>query len=292
MGVDDTFSIEGLDISVTETTDALTYTFTPQNPKPKLKETIALVLVPFGYPLCVLALVVYALIISGANRPVWELVLTGLFVLQLVAWLVFLGSAILRTNLGSRFRKRVVLAFTGTSVRHGSDHVCELADVRGLRVFIYSMSGDPPDKFRAALSLVIGDESGTHGLLGRLDATGLRALADDMQRRLAAFRFNQGLQAALDPLAVVETTREDAARSLSTRSPTRRTFRSRVTHTIVKKPWWACSAWCVVMLAGLFSSGRLVLAVGLDPAFLAGHAGLVVIHLLLLAQWIKDKKKQ
>jgi hypothetical protein len=169
MGTIDTLSVDNFGISVEQTIDSLTYTVAPRDqPKSTSLALACVVLVSFGYPLGTLAIVVTALLISSGNRPAWELALTGLFVFQLGLWLVRMGTLIRRMISGSRVNPGVVLAFTGESVKHGSERVCDLVDIRGLRLFVYPLSGDPPGRLRAALSLVIGDENGTHGLLGRL----------------------------------------------------------------------------------------------------------------------------
>jgi hypothetical protein len=314
----DALSIEGLDITVTETADALTYTFTPRTSRSSWS-TVPVFLVVFfiGFPLAVLGLVVHALVVTNANRPDWELALTGSFVLQLAGWLVVGGWATVEVSLLSLRRWRttsVVLAFTDTGVRHGADRVCELADLRGLRLFTYAEKiryladvplprdvppdtrlppippelaplapGErPPEKIEASLSLVIGAEGGTHGLFGGFDVPALRALADDIQHRLAAFRSKQRLTSALDPLSVIETSEEDARKLSHTRPPSG-SFRSLAlgaVHAFENR--WAGLTWCLAMLAGVYGSGRLVLGAGLPVGLLAGHVVLGFGHFALL----------
>src|SRR5688572_17030981 len=82
----ETFTCEGMSVSVEETADTLTYTFAPQHRHPRVSPVsfvFVLVLCPLGY----LALVIYAHS-KVANRPEWEDFLTGVFAGQLLAWLV------------------------------------------------------------------------------------------------------------------------------------------------------------------------------------------------------------
>jgi hypothetical protein len=291
MGTTATLTVDKFSVSVEQTPDSLTYSISPRGqPKVTPLAVACVVLVPLGYPLATLAVVVYALILGGADRPAWELALTGLFALQLAAWLVRMAGVIRGMISSPGSTPVAVLTFTGGGVSYGGEQVCELADVRGLRLFVYPLRGDPPGKLRAALSLAVGEERGTHGLLGRLDAADLRALAEDMQRRLAALRWDQGLMPALDPLSVVETTRESTAKLMSTRPPAARTLRGRVGRAVARHPLWAATAWGLVVLAGTFGSGRLVLAAGLRPGVLVGHVAVVFIYLLLLAQWVKARR--
>jgi hypothetical protein len=313
MNAPDTLSLEGLDITVTETTDALTYTFTPQTSRPvRSKFPLTLVVLVIGFPLGLLALVAYALIVTNANRPGWELALTGLFAVQLIGLLVSFGAAVLKMSFRSWFRPSIVLVFTDTGVRHGGDRVCELVDVRGLRLLTYTEKiryladtalprdvppapglppippelapmapGErPPEKIEAYLSLVIGAEGETHGLFGGFDVPALRALADDIHRRLAAFRANQGLLSALDPLAVIETTGEDAQKFSHTRSKPA-SGPLALARAIVENRW-AGSAWCLAMFAGLYGSAQLVLSAKLPAALLLGHLVLGATHFALL----------
>jgi hypothetical protein len=324
MNAPDTLSLEGLHITVTQTADALTYTFTPQTSRPSWPPVpVFFVVVFIGFPLAILGLVVYALIVTDANRPSWELALTGSFVLQLVGWIVVGGWATLKVsliNFRSWFSASIVLAFTGAGVRHGGARVCELADVRGLRLFTYTEKiryladtalprdvppdpnllpippelapmapGErPPEKIEACLSLVIGEEGETHGLFGGFDVPALRALAEDVYRRLAAFRTDQGLLSALDPLSVIETTAEDAPKLSHTRPPAGRAFGSLAVGAVhVLENRWAGLAWCLAMFAGLYGSARLVLAAGLSGALLAGHIVLGFVHFALLLGSLK-----
>jgi hypothetical protein len=314
MDIGDTISLDGVDVTVTETPGALTFTIVSNRAPRRPNGCLALVLVAVGVPLGLLALVVYALVRTEANRPEWELALTGLFVVQLVWWLGTTGGGAIRFGLGLGFRP-LTLRFTAAHVYHGGDWVCELAEVRGLRLFTYReqvqylsdlplprdtspvpdkppippelapMPPDarPPEKTEAGLSLVIGDEGQTHGLLSGFDPAAVRAFADALQLRLAAFRFNQGILAPLDPVAQVETTSQEVWNVMNTRPPVRRIrlFSAAATIAILGNPW-LCLLWCAAMLAGLYGSGRLILAAGLRPTFLIGHLLLGAIHVLLL----------
>ncbi len=312
----DRLTLDELDVTVAETADALTYTFTPRNPGPRPGFPLVLAALFVGLPLGILGLVGYALAITGANRPVWELALTGVFAVQLVGWLV-LGTS---TILGLMFRtwlrhgRSSTLVFTGTHVLHADVRVGELATVRGLRLFVYPVviryladsplprtesppdarlppippdlapipPGErPPDTSEAGLSLVVGDEGGTHGLFGGFDPPVLRALADHIHHRLTAFRSNQGMMSPLDPLAVVETSSEEVERRMNTR-PTRRIGGFAAGSGLVLQNRWAGTAWCVAMLAGLFASGRLIGAAGLGAGALVGHFVLGFLHFGLL----------
>jgi hypothetical protein len=322
MNSPDTLSIEGLDITVTQTADALSYTFTPRKSRSSRSSwsmgLVFLVVFIIGLPLAILGLVVYALVVTRASGRYWELALTGSFVLQLGGYLVVAGWATVKISLlslRSLRRTSIVLAFAGTGVQHGGDRVCDLADLRGLRLFTYTEKiqyladialprdvppapgklpippelaplapGErPPEKIQAYLSLVIGKEGGTHGLFGGFDVPELRALADDIQRRLAAFRSNQGLESELDPLSVIETTEEDARKLSHTRSASG-AFRSLVLGValaVVNNPL-VRTAWCLAMFAGLYGSARVVLAAQLPVGYLAGHILLGFAHLLVL----------
>ncbi len=206
------------------------------------------------------------------------------------------------------------LTFTAAGLRHGDRDVCELAAVRGLRLFVYPVAiqyladvplprtdsppatnrpllppefapippGErPPDRTEAALSLVIGDEGRTHGLFGGFDPAALRTLADDIHRRLTAFRYNCGLTTPPDALGVVETTAEAVEELMHTLPPTG--VRGRfVVGLLVLTNRWVGVLWCAAMFAGLVASGRLIVAAGLNPALLAWHGLLGFIHLALL----------
>ncbi|MCI0704209.1 MAG: hypothetical protein L0241_24390 [Planctomycetia bacterium] len=292
MSEPESFSLAGLDVTVEESPNSLTYTFNPHNPVPRLRVPPFLVLFMVVLPLGVLGVVTSALIISDANRPAWELVLTGLFIAQLVAWLSSGGAAILRMLFRSWRAHRTTLIFTRAHLSHGGNRVCELAHVRGLRLFICLETDEQPGKSRAGLSLVIGDERATRGLFGGFEPQALRTLAEDIQRRLTAFRFNQGLMSPLESLSEVETTEGDAANLMDT-FPTRGTlpgFTSGAARLILDNPW-AGIAWCLVIFAGLFASGRLMLGVGLSPALLTGHLFLGFIHLAMLSASFGEFKR-
>src|SRR5678815_4055028 len=87
MDEDETFTLDGMRVSVEETHDALTYRFVPRRRNPTAISPVSfvfvLVLIPLGY----LALVVYAYS-KLANRPEWEDFLTGVFAGQMLVWLV------------------------------------------------------------------------------------------------------------------------------------------------------------------------------------------------------------
>jgi hypothetical protein len=289
MSQPESFTLAGLDVTVEESPDALTYTFNPHNPAPRLRVPPFLVLFMVVLPLGVLGLVVYALVVSEGNRPAWELTLTGLFIAQLVAWLGTGGAAILRMFLRSWRPRDTTLIFTRTHLSHGGNRVCELARVRGLRLFIYP-TGEQ-DNSRSCLSLVIGEENATRGLFGGFEPQSLRTLAEDIQRRLAAFRFNQGQMTELDPLSVIETTEEEAANLMDT-LPTQgalRGFTTGAARVLLDNPGVGL-AWCLAMFAGLFASGRLVLGVGLSPGLLAGHLGLGFLHAMMFSATFSELK--
>jgi hypothetical protein len=287
----DRFALDAVDVAVTETADALTYTFTSPNAPRAPAVPAFLVLFFVALPLGVLALIAYALVLTNGDRPEWELVLTGVLGVQLVGWLV-LGTNFVAGMARSALRRGTVLAFTAAGVWHGARRVCALADVGGLRLFVYPAGGARPGKTEACLSLVVGEEipsakpegvGGTHGLFGGFDAGALRALAEDLRRRLTAFRFDQGMVAALDALDVVETTENEAAALMHTR-PAPPSVSGFVAENapLVLLNRWAGVGWCLAMLAGLYGSGRLIAAAGLPPAALVGHGFLGLIHFMLL----------
>jgi hypothetical protein len=311
----DTIPLDGLEVTVAETTDALTFALVPKRVGPRPPGALVVVLVAFGMPLGMVALVVYAVVITGANRPDWELALAGVVVFQLLAWLVTGGAGALRVALGLGLRHGATLSFTATHVYHAGARVCELTEVRGLRLFTYpvkiqylsdiSLPRDtppvpnkppippelapipsdarPPEKTEAALSLVIGEEGLTHGLLGGFDPTAVRAFADALQRRLASFRFNQGILAPLDQVGPVETTEQEVGELMNTRPHAGRVraFTFAAFLAILNNPL-LCILWCVAMLAGLYGSGRIVLAAGLPRGLLVGHGLFGLIHGLML----------
>jgi hypothetical protein len=292
----ETFTVEVTDVSVEETADALTYRFAPRDYKPQKGFSLVLLVVFVLYPLGLLALTVYARS-KVANRPEWEDALTGVFLAQLLVWLVTGTIEYLRALRGSYRPFGIILKFTRTHLWHGVDRVCELEQVRGLRLFVYTATAPPPldprtetpnspaerpsPKPEACLSLVIGEEGDTHGLFGGFDPQPLRALAEHIHRRLAAFRLDQGIMAPLDALSVIETTEDDAMKQMHTR-PSRRFSGLRSGMMLVVQNRWAGIVWCATMLAGVFASGRMIGAAGISAAFLLPHSLLGLIHFYLL----------
>jgi hypothetical protein len=296
----ETFTLDGMRVSVEETPDALTYTFAPQRRHPMAPSPVGfvfvLVLVPLGY----LALVVYAHS-KIANRPEWEDFLTGVFAGQMLAWLVT-GAAQCYQILRQSYRPYgIILQFTRTYLHHAGRRVCELEEVRGLRLFVYTAPvrprvGEPapseePPKTEACLSLVIGEEvpsakpdgfGGTHGLFGAFDAAPLRELAEHIHRRLAAFRPNQGIMAPLDALSVVETTESDAYDWMHT-LPAKGTYGGfSFAALLLLQNRWLGIGWSVAMFAGLYATMRVIAAAGLGQPFILPHCLLGVVHFFLL----------
>jgi hypothetical protein len=286
----ETFAIEGLDVAVEESAAALSYRFTPRGPAYRPGCPVILLLPFVAFPVALLGLVAYAHD-TTPNRPEWEQLLTGVFVAQLVAWLVV---GLVESAMMLRWSLRGIgtdLRFTHTGVRHGADRVCELEEIRGLRLFVYPTTSAELNKLvsgnEACLSLLIGEDGGTHGLLGGFTEPALRSLADDIHRRLTAFRFEQGIMSALEPLSVVETTEDEAGNLMHTR-PVRGSFRMLAGFSFrMLMNRWIGTVWCLAMFAGLFASGRLV-AAGLPNAFLVGHGLVGLIHFwLLMGIWGK-----
>jgi hypothetical protein len=186
---------------------------------------------------------------------------------------------------------RTELRFAPAGVRHGADPVCSLEEVRGLRLFICAPESTQLDgSDEACLSLVVGEDGDTHGLFGGFPADELRKLADDMHRRLTAFQHERGTMSPLDPLSVVETTEDEAAKLMHTRPPRGgfRLFTSLGFRLLLNR--WAATAWCLAMLAGLYASGRLAGAAGLNGLFLLGHGLVGFMHVaLLVALWSPQK---
>jgi hypothetical protein len=151
----------------------------------------------------------------------------------------------------------------------------------------------PPAETEACLSLVIGEElfpaksegsGGTHGLFGGFAAGELRALAEHLHRRLAAFRFNQGVADPLDAFSVVETTGDEAAKLMHTRPGTGSRGRfDRAVLSLLRYRRFGI-AWSVTMLAGLYATARLIPAAGLAPSLVLPHCalGLFTVGLLIL----------
>jgi hypothetical protein len=312
-----TFALDGTDVTVSETADALVYTFTPRRSGPRPSFPLVIMFVFVVFPLGLLALVGYAYS-KAANRVEWEDALTGVFVAQLLAWLVF---GIGQFWLVLRWWWRpfgTVLKFTRKDVWHGNPRVCALDELRGVRLFVYPtapvrlLADDPPPRTEAppnpnvlpippelapiapedrpappteaCLSLVISEDGGTHGLLGGFPDQPLRAFAEDLHRRLAAFRFNQGIMAQLDALSVVETTEAEAPKLMHTRRAAgsiRWLGLNAVGFVLLNR--WVSIPWCVTMLTGLYASGRMIVAAGLGPRFLLGHGLLGCFHFMLLA---------
>jgi hypothetical protein len=276
------FTFEGVDVTVEESADALTYTFRPSKTNFRPGFPLIILLVFTALPLGLLAVTAYAYS-KLANRPEWELALVGVFAVQLLAWFAF-GAA--RCYLVLRWWYRpfgIVLKFTHTHIWHGGGRVCELADLRGLRLFAHPATGEHADQRFAALSLVIGADEGTHGLFGGTPEQSLRTFAEGLHRRIMRFRENQGLMTALEPLAVVETT-EDGAAKLSHTRPARGSITRAMNaagYILINR--WAGIVWCASMIAGLAASAQMILAAGLSPAFLVGHATIGMFHFLLLS---------
>ena len=281
MGQCETFTVGEMDVAVDEAADALSYTFRPRGPAYRPGFPLAL-LVPFvALPLGMLALVGYSHT-KAANRPEWEEVLTAVFAAQMTAWLV-LGAFESATMLAWSLRGIATeLRFSPAGVRYGAGRVCDLEEVRGLRLFTYLPTrGERGGQSEECLSLVVGEDGDTHGLLGGFTEGELRALAEDIHRRLSAFRFGQGILAPLEPLSVVETTEDEAERLMHTR-PARGGFRLLAGFGLLVGHRWIGAAWCLAMFAGLFASGRLVAAAGFPDAFLLGHAFAGFLHVALL----------
>jgi hypothetical protein len=310
----ETFPWEGMNVSVEETDDALAYTFRPRDrvKRPGLPLSFLFVLVV--YPLALLVLVVYARS-KVANRPEWEDFLTGVFLGQLLAWLV-VGTVQLSRMLSWWYRPfGTVLKFTRTHLWHGDTRVCELEQVRGLRTFVYETkpvvlladsplprTGEPnpnaqplPPEFapippeerppptrESHLSLVISEEGDTHGLFGAFDEVVLRGLAEHIHRRLSAFRLNQGIMEPFAALDVTETTEDEAAKLMHTR-PAPESFASWGTAgmRLIFDNRWAGIVWCATIFAGVFASGRMIGAAGFSASYLLGHGLLAFVHFAL-----------
>jgi hypothetical protein len=246
----ETFPLESLDVTVTETADALAYTFVPRERVRRPGLLVLPTLLFVAFPIALLVLVGYALVRTGANRPEWELALTALFVAQALGWLV-LGIGAVWALIRVRLRPGTALRFTRTHVWHGVDRVCELERVRGLRLFTYPATGEHAGKTHANLSLVIGEDGAAHGLLGGFPEQSLRAFAEGLHHRLTVFRANQGLMAPLDALAAVETTENEAEKLMHTRPATGsvRRFTGGVAGFVLGNRW-AGIVWCIAVLAG------------------------------------------
>ena len=296
----ETFTFEGVSASVEETADALTYHFVQQKPPPGISP-VGFIFVLVLYPLALLAFVVYAHS-KVANRPEWEDVLVGVFCAQLLVWLVT-GTSQCYWLIRSSYRPSgTVLKFTRAHVWHGSRRVCELEQVRGLRLFVYSRvnlvptespaqadaTAAPPAKravleTEACLSLVIGEEGHTHGLFGGCEADTLRAVAESIHRRLAAFRSNQGMMTTLDALSVIETTETDAVKLMHTRpTPDSLATYGLAGARFVFTNRWGGIAWSVAMFAGLFASVQMIGAAGFSAPFILPYGLLAFIHFFLL----------
>jgi hypothetical protein len=290
-------SFKWMNAAVEESADALTYTFTPTERLPHYGVPLGIVVIFAGLPLGLLGLVVYALVVTNANRPEWELALTVTFILQTLTWIAVIGSTFLGAFYHSWFRFPTVMRFTHTHLWYASKRVCEVEEVRGLRLFTYPASD--ATKIEGCLSLVIGEEvpsakpegfGGTHGMFNGFDPQDLRALAEDIHRRLTAFLHNQGMTARIEPLSVIETTEDDANAKIHTR-PVARSLGgliSGMSVSILHNPWVG-SVWCLLLLAGLYASAQLILAV-FHFAFLIGHVVLAFMTFALLMYHLNYKR--
>jgi hypothetical protein len=277
----DSFTIGAMGVTVEESTDALTYTFLPHGAAYRPRIPLVLIVLFVGFPLALLGVTAYAYS-KTANRPEWELALTALFAAQMLVWLVVGTVESVLMVRWSLQGIRTELHFAHAGVRHGADPVCPLEEVRGLRLFTYpAMRGEELGKPEACLSLVVGEDDGTHGLLGGFEEHDLRTLADDIHRRLSALRSNQGMMTPLEPLSVVATTGDEAGQLMHTR-PARGARLFAVFSFVMLFNRWVGTAWCLAMLAGLFASGRLAAAAGLNAAFLLGHGLVGFTHFALL----------
>lgn len=288
----ETFTCDGTRVSVEETPDALTYTFAPQRRYPMAPSPVGFVFVLVLMPLGYLGLVVYAHS-KVANRPEWEDFLVGVLAGQLLAWLVT-GAAQCYQILRQSYRPYgIVLRFTRAHLFHAGTRVCELEEVRGLRLFVYTPAAprtdapgrtqEPPrPETEACLSLVIGETGDTHGLFGATDARPLRELAEHIHRRLAAFRLNQGIMAPLDAFSVVSTTENDAYDRMHTRPATGSYGGFSFAALLLLQNRWLGIAWCVTMFAGLYASARTIAAAGLAQPFILPHCLLGLVHFFLL----------
>jgi hypothetical protein len=309
----ETLMVGDMSVSVEETDEALTYTFSPRPAARKPTFPVSVLVVFVLYPLGLMALTVYARS-RAANRPEWEDVLSGVLLAQLLVWLIG-GTSLYATVFVWPYRHSgVVLRFTRTHVWHGDYRICELEQVRGLRFFVYTSvtrylmdlslprtdaapdpkriplppefgalppDERPPSRPEAALSLVIDGD--THSLAGGFDPDQVRALAEHIHRRLTKFRFNQGIVAALDPLSAVETTEDDVQKLTHTRPPVGTVRRMNLAVLMIFGVRWTAIVWCTAMLAGLFASARLVVDTGLNGAFVLGYGPAAITHAVLLA---------
>src|SRR5205814_6802910 len=115
---------------------------------------------------------------------------------------------------------------------------------------------EPPQR-EAGLSVLVGEERRTYGLLGGFDPEELGKLADDLHRRLTAFRHEQGLVEPLDPVSVVETTSGEVEDAMNTLPPTGALRRFAGAGFLLLRNRWTGTVWCLAMLAGLVASGSL-----------------------------------
>lgn len=285
----ETFTADGMRVSVEESADALAYTFLPRENLARPPAPVGFFVVMVLYPLGLLALVAYARSRVG-NRPEWEDVLLGALAAQLLVWLVTGAVQFYHIFLASAHPFGTVLKFTRNGVWHGRPRVCDLEQVRGLRLFVYP-DPDRPGERNAGLSLVIDPEGQTLGLLGAFSELSLHELAEHIHQHLSQFRSDQGLMAALDALSVTEVaTDKDAADLMDTRPSTSGTAIP-LDPLLILNVRWAGLLWCTTMLAGLFASVRVLFAADFRTVFILPFCPLALFHFFLLVFHLSAQQK-
>jgi hypothetical protein len=152
--------------------------------------------------------------------PWYQVVLVGLFALQmglaaavgavniLVLGLVYwLGRRHGRHELAFD-RKEMHFGCNLAGIRFGARF--PLSSIRQVKVFIYPDRGAEDGGELADLSLAMGEDRATYGILRGFDRAPVEALARDLSDRLGQLLSDFGAGPPLDPPAVIETTPKEA----------------------------------------------------------------------------------
>lgn len=155
----------------------------------------------------------------GPAGPGWAVALGWLFTAQMAVHLPLTGLSLWRYWTWRRLGRTDYVFTPDRVVICDDDQVwalCLARELRGLQVFIYPDTA--PDGHEAApepladLVLIVGDERLNFARYVGFPAADVRALAEELHRRLGPFRAEHGLP-PLEPLAVIETTGPEAEAS-------------------------------------------------------------------------------
>jgi hypothetical protein len=221
--------LDTLGLEAASSEGGFSYTFVrakasfPHMPGGLMLSTILLVVFA-GLPAAGAGLALYALGAPGGPLPWYQAALVGLFALQnAVRAALGITSVIVLGLFHALVRRfgRHELAFGPSEMHFGGrlgkarfgDRL-SLGDVRQIIVYTYPESDEPGAAAEADLSIVLGNERATYGILRGFDGAAVESFARDISSRLGQLLSDLGIGRQPEAVAVVETASK-VARALS-----------------------------------------------------------------------------